>query len=67
MANVDSNNLFSMCVAMISTADALSQDASISADLNAAAGRLRDAMKSWKGVAYAFRDVTPPTTGGASK
>jgi hypothetical protein len=65
--DTSASDLFSLTVAVISTADAFAQDDTQSADLRAAAGRLRDAMKSFKGVAYRFRGLVPATTGSATQ
>lgn len=53
------NNVFALLVAGIATADAISQDVRMPMTDRAAAGRLRDALKSWRGLAYAYRDWTP--------
>jgi hypothetical protein len=60
MASIDGDNLFALCVATISTADAFAQDNSLPSDLRAAAAAMRDAMKSFKTAAFAFRDLAPP-------
>lgn len=72
MSEIDQNNLFMMLAGTIATADAISQDARQSPDSRAAAGRLRDALRSWRPLAWNYRDWTPaaPTasaTTGVSK
>ncbi|WP_247394055.1 hypothetical protein [Ralstonia pseudosolanacearum] len=59
MNGIDPNNLFALMVACIKTADAINQDTRMAMTDRAAAGRLRDALQSWKGLAYAYRDWTP--------
>ena len=59
MSGLDPNNLFALVNGAIATADAISQDARQSLDSRAAAGRLRDGLRSWKGVAFNYRDWTP--------
>jgi hypothetical protein len=63
MTGVDPNNVFALINGAIATADAISQDARQSIDRRTAAGRLRDSLRSWKGLAFAYKDWTPPTTG----
>ncbi|MGV4630360.1 hypothetical protein [Burkholderia pseudomallei] len=72
MNGVDSNNIFALIAAAMATADAINQDTRQSLDNRAAAGRLRDGLRSWKGLAFEYRDWTPAasrvpaTTGGAA-
>ncbi|NVH69338.1 hypothetical protein G4D37_24710 [Burkholderia pseudomallei] len=71
MSAIDQNNLFAMLAGTIATADAISQDARQTLDSRAAAGRLRDALRSWRPLAFNYRDWTPaassaPATTGAS-
>lgn len=67
MNGIDPSNVFALLVACISTADAINQDTRMTMTERAAAGRLRDSLKSWKGLAFAYRDWTPaaPTKNGA--
>ncbi|CAJ0682347.1 hypothetical protein [Ralstonia mannitolilytica] len=60
MNGIDPTNVFALLSTGISTADAISQDARLPAADCAAAARLRDALRAWKAVAYAFRDWQPP-------
>ncbi|CAJ0742310.1 hypothetical protein [Ralstonia mannitolilytica] len=53
------NNVFALLVASIATADAINQDTRMPMTDRAAAGRLRDALKSWRSLAYEYRDWTP--------
>lgn len=70
MNGVDPNNLFALLTTAIGTADAISQDTRQTLDSRAAAGRLRDALRSWRPLAWELRDWTPAsptasaTTGG---
>ncbi|WP_155755009.1 hypothetical protein [Burkholderia pseudomultivorans] len=72
MNGVDPNNVFALIAAAMATADAISQDGRQSLDSRDGAGRLRDALRSWRGVAFELRDWTPAasrapgTTGGAA-
>ncbi|KVR94063.1 MULTISPECIES: hypothetical protein [Burkholderia cepacia complex] len=59
MNGVDPNNIFALIAAAMATADAINQDARQSLDNRAAAGRLRDGLRSWKGLAFSYRDWTP--------
>ncbi|MDO3583677.1 hypothetical protein Q3P04_21385 [Ralstonia pseudosolanacearum] len=59
MNGIDPNNVFALLVSCMSTADAISQDTRLTMTERAAAGRLRDSLKSWKGVAFVFKDWTP--------
>ncbi|MHC6051934.1 hypothetical protein ACYT84_09225 [Ralstonia solanacearum] len=60
MSGVDPTNVFALLTTGISTADAISQDARLPATDRAAASRLRDALRAWKGVSYGFREWAPP-------
>ncbi|OXJ17243.1 hypothetical protein [Burkholderia sp. HI2500] len=62
MSGVDSSNIFALITAAMATADTISQDPRQSADSRAAAGRLRDGLRSWKGLAFQYRDWAPTTT-----
>ncbi|CAJ3409171.1 Uncharacterised protein [Burkholderia pseudomallei] len=70
MNGVDPNNLFALLTTAIGTADAISQDTRQSLDSRDGAGRLRDALRSWKGLAFNYREWTPaavkPADGGAA-
>lgn len=70
MTGVDPNNLFALLTTAIGTADAISQDTRQSLDSRDGAGRLRDALRSWKGLAFNYREWTPaavkPADGGAA-
>lgn len=71
MNGVDPNNVFALIAAAMATADAISQDTRQSLDRRDGAGRLRDALRSWKGLAFEYRDWTPaasrvPATTGAN-
>ena len=59
MSGIDQNNLFAMLAGTIATADAISQDTRQTLDSRAAAGRLRDALRSWRPLAFEFRDWMP--------
>ncbi|OXI91046.1 hypothetical protein CFB40_12135 [Burkholderia sp. AU31652] len=63
MSGIDQNNLFAMLAGTIATADEISQDVRVPLDSRAAAGRLRDALRSWRPLAFALKDWTPATTG----
>ncbi|MFC0130735.1 hypothetical protein [Ralstonia solanacearum] len=67
MNGIDPNNMFALLVACISTADAINQDTRMAMTDRAAAGRLRDSLQSWKGLAFAYKDRTPaaPAKNGA--
>lgn len=72
MSGIDQNNLFAMLAGTIATAHAISQDTRQTLDSRAAAGRLRDALRSRRPLAFEFCDWTPaassaPATDGDSK
>lgn len=71
MSAINQNDLFAMLAGTIATADAISQDMRQTPDSRAAAARLRDALRSWRPLAWNYRDWTPaassaPATTGAS-
>ncbi|WP_128972296.1 hypothetical protein [Burkholderia pseudomallei] len=68
---MDSNNIFALIAAAMATAEAISQDTRQSLDSRDGAGRLRDALRSWRPLAWELRDWTPaasrvPATTGAN-
>ncbi|MPV66397.1 hypothetical protein [Burkholderia sp. BE17] len=72
MNGVDPNNVFALIAAAMATADAINQDTRQPLDSRDGAGRLRDALRSWRGVAFDLRGWTPATptasaTTGVSK
>ncbi|MFV8595074.1 hypothetical protein [Ralstonia pseudosolanacearum] len=65
---VDEHNLFALIVAASNTADAIANDLRQTASDRDAAGRIREALKVWRGASFNFRDWQPaaPATTGAT-
>ncbi|CAM8821730.1 hypothetical protein [Burkholderia pseudomallei] len=59
MNGVDPNNVFALIAAAMATADAIAQDTRQTPDTRDGAGRLRDGLRNWRGVAFELRDWAP--------
>lgn len=59
MNGVDPNNVFALIAAAMATADSIAQDTRQTPDTRDGAGRLRDGLRSWRGVAFELRDWAP--------
>ncbi|MDN7545452.1 hypothetical protein [Burkholderia cenocepacia] len=59
MNGIDPNNVFALIAAAMATADVINQDTRQPVDSRDGAGRLRDALRSWKGLAFEYRDWKP--------
>ncbi|EHP42306.1 hypothetical protein OR16_15294 [Cupriavidus basilensis OR16] len=56
---MNDQDLFSQLVSAISTADKIAADTRLAAKDRDTAGRIREALKVWKGAAFQFKDYQP--------